>query len=836
MSADFPKIGFLATLRLRWYLLLRVIQNWWVKAKSLPNSLEDLDIDLQKPICYVIDSYSLSSLLILDQSCEDLKLPRPLWPMPGQEDGEPRAYLALRRKKGLIIRRTTPRSHSETLKRLVDSVCEKQEEDIQLVPVTVLIGRAPDKETGLAKIFFTESWEIGGRIRRLFSSIINGRNTIVQYSPPISLRGLADEGLGAARSLRKVSRILRLHFQRVRSAAIGPDLSHRRTVIDQMLRSPSVRSAIEEQARKTKVSEYKAWKQARKFAFEIAADYSYAFVRIASFALTWFWNRIYDGVELQHFQKFKKLAPDYEVIYVPCHRSHIDYLLVSYFVYQNGLVPPHIAAGINMNLPVLGRFIRKGGAFYLRRSFRTQKLYAAVFHEYLSRILANGTAIEYFIEGTRSRTGRLLHPKGGMLSMTVRGFLKSQTRPVMFQPIYVGYERLVEGKSYTAELSGQPKKTESLADLLKISSVLKKRYGKVHVSFAAPVFLDNLLDSHAPGWRDNPLEDEHKPSWLNPLVSELGEKIMTGMNEAAHVNAINLLAVILLTTRKQAMAREELQEQLSLYLNLLENCHYSDRITFTRKTPEEIISYGIELGAIEAQQHPLGDIITLQPELAVQLTYFRNNISHLVALPSLVASCFLNERKIKRAKLHRITLAIYPFLKSELFLPWDETSFQEAIDDQITWLQEQGLLMEHGDNGILERAEGSSQEAQRLRIMGHAQIQTFERYYITTAVLAKNGSGTLTRTELERLCILTAQRISQLSEFAAPEFYDHNLFRQFIAQLRHSGALTTNQEEKLEFGEKIMEMSEDAKIILSKDIRHSIMRVAPQVLQDSDAD
>jgi len=835
MSAEFPKIGFLASLRLRWYLLLRAIQNWWVKAKSLPQPFEGLDIDLQKPICYVIDSYSLSSLLILDQSCEDLKLPRPLWPIPGLEGDEPRAYLALRRKRGLIIQRTTPRSHSETLKRMVDSVCENPEADIQLVPVTVLIGRAPDKETGLAKIFFSESWEIGGRIRRFFSSLINGRNTIVQYNPPISLRELAEEGLGAARSLRKVSRILRVHFRRVRSAAIGPDLSHRRTVIDQILRSPSVRATIEEQARKKKVSEYKAWKQARKFAYEIAADYSYALVRIASFALTWFWNRIYDGVELQHFQKFKKVAPDYEVIYVPCHRSHIDYLLVSYFVYQNGLVPPHVAAGINMNLPILGRFVRKGGAFYLRRSFRTQKLYAAVFHEYLSRILANGTAIEYFIEGTRSRTGRLLHPKSGMLSMTVRGFLKSRTRPVMFQPIYVGYERLVEGNSYTAELSGQKKKSESLSDLLKIFGVLKNRYGKVHVSFAEPVFLDELLDRHAPDWRENPLEDDHKPAWLNPLISELGNQIMTGMNEAAHVNAINLLAVTLLTTKKQAMAREELLEQLSLYLNLLEQCHYSDRITFTEKTPEEIISYGIELGAIEAQQHPLGDIITLQPELAVQLTYFRNNISHLVALPSLVASCFLNERKIERAKLHRITLAIYPFLKSELFLPWDESSFLKAVDNQIEWLQQQDLLMEQGENGILERAEGSSQQAQRLRIMGHAQIQTFERYYITTAVLAKNGSGTLTRSELERLCILTAQRISQLSEFAAPEFYDRNLFRQFIALLRQSRALTTNQEEKLEFGDKIKEMSEDAKIILSKDIRHSIMRVAPQVLQDPDA-
>ena len=834
MSADFPKIGFLASLRLRWYLLLRAIQNWWVRAKSLPSPLEDLEIDLHRPICYVIDSYSLSSLLILDQSCEDLKLPRPLWPMPGQQGDEPRAYLALRRKKGFFVRRTTPRSHSETLKRMVDRVCEHEDEDIQLVPVTVLIGRAPDKETGLAKIFFTESWEIGGRIRRLFSSLINGRNTIVQYNPPISLRELADENLGAARSLRKVSRILRVHFRRVRSAAIGPDLSHRRTVVDQMLRSPSVRSAIDEQARKQKISEYKAWKQARKYAYEIAADYSYAFVRIASFALTWFWNRIYDGVELQHFRKFQKLAPDYEVIYVPCHRSHIDYLLVSYFVYQNGLVPPHVAAGINMNLPILGRFIRKGGAFYLRRSFRTQKLYAAVFHEYLSRILANGTAIEYFIEGTRSRTGRLLHPKGGMLSMTVRGFLKSQTRPVMFQPIYVGYERLVEGNSYTAELSGQKKKSESLADLLKIFGVLKNRYGKVHVSFAEPVFLNDLLDSHAPGWRDNPLEDDHKSVWLNPLVSELGDKIMTGMNQAAHVNAINLLAVILLTMKKQAMAKEELQDQLGLYLSLLEHCRYSDRITYTPKSPEEIISYGIELGVIEVQQHPLGDIVTLVPEHAVQLTYFRNNISHLVALPSLVASCFLNERRIKRSKLHRITLAIYPFLKSELFLPWDENNVLQAVDDQIKWLQEQSLLLEHEETGILERAKGSSQEAQRLRIMGHGQIQTFERYYITTAVLAKNGSGSLTRSELEQLCILTAQRISQLSEFAAPEFYDRNLFRQFIALLRHSGALTTNQEEKLEFGEKITQMSEDAKIILSKDIRNSIMRVAPHVLQVPD--
>jgi glycerol-3-phosphate O-acyltransferase len=734
----------------------------------------------------------------------------------------------------MIIRRTEVRSHSETLKRLVEKVCDGEADDIHLVPITVLIGRAPDKETGLAKIFFTESWEIGGRIWRFINSLVNGRHTIVQFSNPISLKALAEEDLGAPRSLRKVSRILRVHFQRVRSAAIGPDLSHRRTVIEGVLRSPAVRNAIEEQARKNKISDYKAWKQARKDAYEIAANYSYGFVRMAYISLTWFWNKIYDGVELQHFRKFQQLAPNYEIIYVPCHRSHIDYLLVSYFLYHNGLVPPHIASGLNLNLPLVGRLIRKGGVFFLRRSFHSQKLYSAVFHEYLARIQSNGTAIEYFIEGTRSRTGRLLQPKGGMLSMSVRSYLRSPIRPIMFQPIYVGYERLVEGKSHIAELSGQKKKSESLGDLFKVFGVLKQKYGKVHVSFAEPVFLDKLLDQYEPEWRNKTTDPDQRPAWLNPLVDQLGQQIMSGINGATHVNAINLLAVILLTTRKLAMGREELLDQLKLQINMLGNSHYSDRITCTKKTPDEIVGYGEELGVIEIREHPLGDIVALVPGKSAQQSFFRNNISHLVAVPSLVASCFLNTSAIEVGQLHRVALALYPFLRSELFLPWDEDGFTKAVDDHIAWLLEQGLLTENKESGWLERPEGGGRKELQLSVMGHMLLQTFERYYITVAILAKNGSGTLTRGELERLCFLTAQRISQLNEFAAPEFSDRQLFRQFISLLRDNGVLTTNENEKLEFNEMVQQMSDDAEYILSKEIRHGIIRVAPQVLRHQD--
>ena len=834
MSSDSPTPGVLAKLKLSWLMMWRGVLHWWVRSRILPEPFDDIIIDPTKPVCYVIDSYALSTLLILDKCCEQLELPRPVNPLQLDGSIESRSYLALRRKQGLLIMRTQARPHSDMLEKLVQYVAEDSESkprDVQLVPVTVFVGRAPDKETGLAKILLSESWEVAGRFRRFMGTLVNGRSTFVRFSPPISLAEATQEGLGAPRTLRKVSRILRVHFRRVRSASLGPDLSHRRTVVDGVLNSPSVRKAIADKASADKISEQKSRKIARGYAYEIAADYSYAFVRIASFALSWFWNRIYDGVVLHHFSQFQKVAADYEVIYVPCHRSHMDYLLVSYFINHHGFVPPHVAAGVNLNLPVVGRILRKGGGFYIRRSFRTQKLYSAVFNEYLSTIQAQGTSIEYFIEGTRSRTGRLLKPMSGMVSMTVRSFLRTRTRPVMFQPIYIGYERLVEGNSYIAELSGEKKKSESLGDLLNIFKIMRQQYGKVHVSFAEPIFLNDLLDKHEPQWRDSDPLRERKPPWLSPMIDQLANGIITGINETAHVNPVNLLAAILLATPKHAIDRGDLVDSISLYLDLLQHCAYSDRITFTARSPEEIIDYGIEVEVLKTTTHPLGEIIEINPDQAVRLTYFRNNVAHLLALPSLVSACFLNSREVDSDQIKRIAAGVYPFLKSELFLPWDLDGFITACFGFMDWLQTRGLLLPASGEGLLERPEGGSNEAFQLRLLGRSLIQTYERYYITVAVLAKNGSGTLTRGELERLCSLTAQRISRLNEFAAPEFYEKSLFRQFIELLRSSGTLYFNAEGKYEFTELLGQISEDAKLILSKDIRHAIIQIAPQLLE-----
>jgi glycerol-3-phosphate O-acyltransferase len=290
----------------------------------------------------------------------------------------------------------------------------------------------------------------------------------------------------------------------------------------------------------------------------------------------------------------------------------------------------------------------------------------------------------------------------------------------------------------------------------------------------------------------------------------------------------------MLATPKHALGRDELLAQLSLYLDLLESCRYSDRITCTAQKPEEIIAYGIELGFLECREHPLGEILAVTADQAVLLTYFRNNVSHLLALPSLIAGSLLNARRVELARLQRIAAALYPFLKSELFLPWDESGFLQAMSDTIAWMCERGLLRASDGGSELERPEGSTEEALQLQILGRSLLQTFERYFITIAVLAKNGTGSLSRAQLERLCILTAQRISLLSEFDAPEFYDRNLFRQFIELLKNRDVLTINAEGRLEFEDSINEITEDAKTLLSKDIRHGIIRVAPQVLQEAE--
>ena len=253
--------------------------------------------------------------------------------------------------------------------------------DFCLVPVAVYWGRAPQHEASWWRLLLAEDWVLTSRLRKLLQVLFNGRDTLVEFDAPLSLRELLGAELAATTRGWRVARSLHALYARRRAVRIGPDLSHRRTLVNAVLRTRAVRAAVTLEMRTRRLSRRKAMLRARADALEIAANYSHVFVRFMEHALAWLWNRLYDGVEFGHAATLEQVAEGHELIYVPCHRSHMDYLLLSYAIYVQGFAVPHVAGGVNLNLPLIGRLLRKGGAFFIRRTLRGDTLYASRAHE-----------------------------------------------------------------------------------------------------------------------------------------------------------------------------------------------------------------------------------------------------------------------------------------------------------------------------------------------------------------------------------------------------------------------------------------------------------------------
>jgi len=805
--------------------LLRNILGLWVRVKVLPEDVNGMLGENQVPICFVLERYSLADLLVLDRVCLQMGLSRPLDALKIRGVDERRRVFYVRRNTGLFRGRAA--SHpADRLKRLVTAVTEDAALDVRVLPVSVFWGRSPDREQGVFRTLFSEGWAATGPVRKFFVVLLHGRNTMLQFARPIQLRQVVAEDIGEARSVRKVARVLRVHFRLQRVATIGPDLSHRRILVNKLLKSRKVRRAIDREMQSARLTRQKATSRARKYANEVAANYSYPVIRVAENILTWLWQKLYDGIEVNHFEGVREMAPGNEIIYVPCHRSHVDYLLLSYVLYHRGLVVPHIAAGINLNLPVLGSFLRGGGAFFLRRSFRGNQLYSAVFQQYLAMNLAKGVSIEYFIEGGRSRTGRLLPSRPGMLGMTLASFMNHRRRPLIFVPVYFGYERVLESGTYIAELSGRPKKKESILDLFRFLPTLRKKFGHVFVNFGEPLDLAQFLDARLPDWRDRDPGEDARPRWLVPVVEALGEEIQRRVNCAAAVGPVNLMTLVLLATPKQAMLEGQLVSQLELYAALLKDLQYSQRVTVSGMSGQEIVAYCEKLGIVQRRANKLGDIITMTEEQAVIGTYFRNNVLHLMSLPSLLACCFVNSERLSPELLLRVTKVVYPYMRAELFMRWSDEELAAQVNHALEVMGRHGLVQRGRYKDRYKRAGGAGGAPTELGLLASLTEQTVERFYVVIALLLRHGSGQVAEKALEEESQLMAERLSALFVLDSPEFFDRSLFRNFIRLMKEQGVISTGSDGKLVFDEAALgRVDEDAELLLSDDIRHAVRQV-----------
>ncbi|MBT4078008.1 MAG: glycerol-3-phosphate 1-O-acyltransferase PlsB, partial [Gammaproteobacteria bacterium] len=710
--------------------------------------------------------------------------------------------------------------HSLMLEELITAITADETLDIKIVPVSVYWGRPIAKQRHWLKVLFSDTWEVASKFRKLFTILVNGRHTTLIFSPPQSFRALCDETNGSA---ERMNERLRLYLRQQREATFGPEITTRNKFINKIVNSDNIQQALQTSADKKGKSLPFVRKQAIKYSREIFSDCTQVSQELMKRLLSAFWNRFYSGIKVFNIEPVKQVALTHQLVYVPCHRSHVDYLLLSYVIFHEGLALPYIAAGNNLDMPVIGRLLRGGGAFFIRRSFKSNPLYASIMNEYLRELVDMGVPIEYFIEGGRSRTGRLLKPKLGMLSMTVDSWVKTQKKPLAFIPVYIGYEKLIEGNSYIGELYGQKKKKENLFTSIKSILMLKGQFGKVTTSFGEPIKINELLHKQHENWGNEDRNTVKQQDWFRSTVSDLSHQIMLRINAAAVINPVNLIATTILATPRQSIDEFDLLQQCDFYKQLIESQPYLDSITLQDNVNERELRRIEQQGLIHIHPHKLGNIIYLKPEHAILISYYRNNSLHTLILPSLVACCFLNIRTIKQEKLISIVRYVYPFLASELHLPWNTDQLEEFIPQIIDFLVEKNVLKKSGNK--LNRPDRSDVHYLILTRLAHIAQPILERYYMTFVVLWESGGNPLSETELEQRCHLIAQKISMLYGINSPDFFDRQLFGHFINTLFEQGFIERDENGHLLFQQSFNQVNMDIRILLSLEVRSTILQL-----------
>ena len=743
--------------------------------------------DLSNPkTIYALPNKSVSELVALDKYTNKQNIASPI---ESFEETNLQRFIRLIPPKFDVGAQKIKRFLPENLPQILSL----EDEKIILIPVSFYWGMHPDKQKSFFKIVFSQSWAVSGSFKKFFRVLLHGRSLVIKFNRPLTLSELKDKERTVEESSRLVSRYLRAIFRKTKKAAIGPDISHRRTLVRSLSRDKVVREEIKAQSNGDLKKKRRLNKKAFKYANEICSDINYPIVRNLQRGLGWFWNKRYDGIHLRNLDKIKSIADDNSLVYVPCHRSHIDYLALSYILLEKGLMLPHIAAGNNLNLPILGRIGKGGGAFFMRRSFRGNKLYSLIFFQYFRRLLQRGSSIKYFPEGGRSRSGFSLQAKPGLLSMTIRSFASLSNEKVKLIPTYIGYEKIIEGNSYLSELLGKEKKRENFLDLFKTIKDFGNFLGNAYINFGEPIDLKDFLEQEVAlkDYRINsPLD---RPIWLKKATHSLGIEVMKGINKSSVITTSSLFSLGLLTETTQTLDTKIISQRIELFIDLLKKNQNFKDVWLTEDSPEKIITKTEELGLIKSQL--IGGERVFRPTRneAALLSFYQNNISHFFLLYSLVCLSLKYVEELSEEEILRLTNLVYPFLQSDFYLPWTNEQVGKVVVNNLKILIELGLVVKK-DKGLLTKPEKDSKEYRDFLALSNISEPSIKRFYIVMSTLWREETDIL---ELQDKCEEIANKLQEIEGWLYTEFSDASKFKSFITKLLDDRYIKENTNSKL---------------------------------------
>jgi glycerol-3-phosphate O-acyltransferase len=742
----------------RFFAHIRVDENWSRGVREAAS---------QGVVVYVMRSLSFLDFICLDFLLKKFGLPLVrfvndlgLWILEPFGKGERRLSLrrqvpeaeALERTVGdgfsalLFLRRppklgTKARRGRELEVDLIATLVGKQRvssQPILLVPQTFVWSKRAGAATPslLDLLFGPVQWP--GRVRVFFQFLLNYRDAKLRSGEPFNLKEFLDKNpdLSDSETANKVRYALLRRMERDRAVIIGPMKKTTARIQDEILRSPRVRAQIERYAEEKRIPYSRAENVARKQLQKLCAKQNLFVVDILHRLLTWMWSKMYDGVMLdkEGLERVRDAARDASLVLLPSHKSHIDYLVLSDQLYGHAMMPPLIAAGENLSFWPLGALLRRGGAYFIRRSFHGDSLYPVIVEAYMRKLIAEGFTIEFFLEGGRSRTGKALPPKYGLLSMVVDSATKLRGTNVKLVPISIGYERIIEERSFVHELSGGDKQSENMGGLIKSSSVLRSKWGRLYVQFGEIIdfdeFASNLVQRQgSAGATIAEIGEQQKRA----AVRALAHKVMYSINEVTVVTPAALVATALMSHQKRGMTRASLLSACETLMETLEkmNARVAHQLRvgdgrIREDTIDEALALFLDARLIVSHDTGPEPIYTIDSERRIALEYYQNTIIHFFVPRALVAAGLLvdKEQWVGLPRLNDRVQQLSRLFKHEFIFRTDAT-FDEIFDDTIHEMAADGEIEIR--DGHVQATEGlTRQRLERYSVM----LQTFFESYL----------------------------------------------------------------------------------------------------------
>jgi glycerol-3-phosphate O-acyltransferase len=706
------------------------------------------------------------------------------------------AALFLKRPPTLLEPGSRGRIEGDQFLRTIIEVQRQSARPILLVPQVFLWSKHGDeaKHNAFDALLGPREWP--GKIRTLGQFLANYRNVTLRAGEPLDVKaflanaqtkgdGPVDDGV----LVRRMTYVLLRRLERERHAVVGPTRKPADRVREEVIRSPRLQKIIHDMAGEAPEARRILTLKAHAMLREMEALPDTNVVSVLDNVFEQTVGRMYTELEVdtEGIDRVREAAKEGTVVLLPSHKSHVDYIVLTYVLYHHHLQLPLIAAGDNLNFAPMGPILRRAGAFFIRRSFKGDRLYQAVVDAYMRKLLRDRWPLEFFLEGGRSRTGKLLPPKLGLLNIVVDAALGLGEHKTYFVPISVGYERLVEEEAFVTELSGGEKKKEDVRGLLGTTMLLGQRYGRISVQFGEIQTLDKLgADAHA--------GDRITPARRRAIVTRLAYRVMNEINRVTAVTPGALVAAALLAHRKRGMSYDDLVSACEELAGVLHDLGARFSPSLSHPAPDagggkrirleairEACDLFVRAGHVEARlpgdagkrtgklKGALPGAILMVPDDArLSLDLAKNIVVHFFVGRGLVATALASTQQRSLPALRERVRALSRLFKYEFTFRADAT-FDRIFDETIAELVRAGDLVVDPAAGTVAFDERTDDAVAHAALYVEMLRNFVEGYRVAARSLSLLVRGPMTAKELGKRALAIGERMFLAGEIERRE-------------------------------------------------------------------